>query len=88
MRFSPAILKSNLLTRGYQFAGFASERIGYRYTILIALITITGFIFIPFVSSPADIPSYTEASASMPNRSASSSLASSYKACHGVSSKP
>ncbi|KAJ8127554.1 hypothetical protein O1611_g6082 [Lasiodiplodia mahajangana] len=33
---------------GLQFAGFVSERWGYRWTILSALFAVTGFIFFPF----------------------------------------
>ncbi|KAI0874223.1 general alpha-glucoside permease [Hypoxylon argillaceum] len=33
---------------GLQFAGFVSERWGYRWTILSGLIAVTGFIFFPF----------------------------------------
>ncbi|KAK8087172.1 hypothetical protein PG994_002146 [Apiospora phragmitis] len=33
---------------GLQIAGWVSERYGYRWTIISALITITGFIFFPF----------------------------------------
>ena len=33
---------------GLQIAGFLSERIGYRWTLIVALTSIIGFIFIPF----------------------------------------
>ncbi|KAI1873473.1 hypothetical protein JX265_005095 [Neoarthrinium moseri] len=36
---------------GLQIAGWVSERYGYRYTILSALVAITGFIFFPFFAS-------------------------------------
>lgn len=33
---------------GLQIAGVMSERVGYRWTIIAALVTLIGFIFIPF----------------------------------------
>lgn len=36
---------------GLQVAGFLSERVGYRWTLITALIAITGFIFVPFFAN-------------------------------------
>ena len=33
---------------GLQIAGFLSERVGYRWTLIFALVSIIGFVFIPF----------------------------------------
>ncbi len=40
---------------GLQLAGPVSERYGYRYTIIAALVAITGFIFIPFYAESLTI---------------------------------
>ncbi|KAI1813365.1 general alpha-glucoside permease [Poronia punctata] len=36
---------------GLQFAGIVSERYGYRWTIISALVAVTGFIFFPFFAN-------------------------------------
>ncbi|KAI0013173.1 sugar transporter [Xylariaceae sp. FL0662B] len=36
---------------GLQIAGFVSERWGYRWTILTALVAVTGFVFFPFYAN-------------------------------------
>ena len=36
---------------GLQVAGFLSERVGYRWTLIVALASVIGFIFIPFFAS-------------------------------------
>ena len=36
---------------GLQIAGFLSERVGYRWTIIVALTAIIGFIFMPFFAT-------------------------------------
>jgi SP family general alpha glucoside:H+ symporter-like MFS transporter len=33
---------------GLQVAGVMSDRVGYRWTLILALICLTGFIFVPF----------------------------------------
>lgn len=40
---------------GLQLAGPLSERFGYRYCIIFALVMITGFIFIPFYAESLSI---------------------------------
>jgi hypothetical protein len=37
-----------LVTQEIQIAGIMSERVGYRWTLILALTTLIGFIFIPF----------------------------------------
>jgi MFS transporter, SP family, general alpha glucoside:H+ symporter len=36
---------------GLHFAGFLSERFGYRWTLIVALVGLIGFIFIPFFAN-------------------------------------
>ena len=36
---------------GLQVAGFLSERVGYRWTLITALVAITGFVFVPFFAN-------------------------------------
>lgn len=36
---------------GLQIAGLLSERVGYRWTLILALSTLVGFIFLPFFAS-------------------------------------